>query len=64
MDPDDRRLRQDKATALADLGRFEEALQWFDRALQISPQDADLLRMRGAVVARLTATDPEAAGRG
>jgi len=37
------------AVALADLGRYEEALKELDRALQLAPADVDALLIRGSV---------------
>jgi tetratricopeptide (TPR) repeat protein len=42
-----------KGYALNNLGKYEEAIQYFDKALQIDPNDTDALRGKGYALDKL-----------
>lgn len=59
--PTDAGLRIDKATALADLGRYGEAVGELDRAVALAPSSADAYALRASALRRIDKTDAAAA---
>ena len=57
MDPKDLDALNNKGVALNDLGRYEEALTWYDKALAIDPKHVYALYNKGAALFNLGKTD-------
>lgn len=59
--PADAGLRIDKAAALADLGRYKDAVGELDRAVALEPSSADAYAFRASALRRLDRMDAAAA---
>lgn len=53
LDPGDSEAFYEKGLALAELGRYEEAIRAYDKALRLNPGDKDAYTMKGEALLAL-----------